>query len=278
MKLKIRQFVLANLVIGLAGIIGILSGILIGGSFVQPLLESIGIGLLAAALVNLLDRVLILEAPVQRIEVVAEQRNAIPDQILDRKFKAKKVDIIGVSLNHFLYELTRDSGKVIISRLLQHNLQLRIFLVNPASKYLEQRAFEDNEERNELVEHQKEAVKDCIKFYEHLLGSYNALKKAGKLDTHLTGSLQIILLDCCPYVTVYRVDDDIYWGVYTSNKSGVDLPLFKTSLVQDPILFNHLHEHIHGLIGIENKYPRLVNMPNYEGPTLAKNVAEDALK
>jgi hypothetical protein len=244
-------------------------------------LEAVGIGLLAASAVNILDRAVTLEpppVPIQRIEVISERRIIIPDPISELKYKAKKVDLIGVSLNHFLKELVNDSRQTIITRLLKHNLQLRIFFVHPASKYLEQRAFEDNQDLCKLVERQKEAVELCVEFHKQLQEAYESLSKAGKLDSHLTGSLQVILLDCCPYITIYRVDEEIFWGLYTSGTSGVNLPLFKTSMNSDPTFYNHLHEHIHAFLGHEDRFPKLVNMPELGKPTLAKKLAKDALK
>ena len=76
-------------------------------------------------------------------------------------------------------------------------------------------------------------------------------------------------MDFCPHQTIYRIDDeDIYWGLYTSSSSGVDLPLFKTSILQDPILYKHLHQDIHGLLERDSKYPDLVNMPEMNEPAL----------
>jgi hypothetical protein len=281
MKPNLRYFIVVNMFIGAVGVICILIGINVGGAIVRPILEATGIGLLAASAVNILDRALTLEPPpppIQRIEIIAEKRSAIPEQIMDLKYKAKKVDIIGVSLNHFLHELTNDSRQGIITRLLKHNLQLRLFLVHPVSKYLEQRAFEDNEDISKMIERQKEAVKLCVQFYGQLLDSYNVLDKSGKLDRHLTGYLQIILLNCCPYLTICRIDEDIYWGLYTSKQSGVNLPLFKTSMKLDPTFYNDLHQHIHGFMGHEDKYPKLVNMPEIGKPTLDKKVAANALR
>jgi hypothetical protein len=251
------------------GIIIVQSGIIQGGSRWMPLLDALGIGLVAAGAVNIFDRAITLEAPPQRIEVVAEKRVAVPDQILNQKFKAAKVDIIGVSLNHFLEELINDPKQIIIRRLLEHNLQLRFFLVHPESLYLKQCARENQIEFSKLKKRQIHEVELCVKFYQQLHDAYAAAKKAKKLDTHMTGSLRIKLMDFCPYQTIYRIDEeDIYWGLYTSSSSGVDLPLFKTSITTDPILYKHLHQHIHGLLDRDSKYPDLVNMPEMNEPAL----------
>ena len=94
----------------------------------------------------------------------------------------------------------------------------------------------------------------------------------------MTGSLRIKLMDFCPYQTIYRIDDeDIYWGLYTSATSGVDLPMFKTSIGQDPILYKHLHQHIHGLLERDSKYPDLVNMPEMNEPALNEELATGIL-
>lgn len=281
MKLQKSYFIIWNLFIGAIGIICIFIGVTFGGSLGRPFWESVGIGLLAACLVNLLDRVLILEpppVPIQRIEVVSEKRVNLPESIIGLKYNARKVDIVGVSLNHFLKELVNDPKQILITRLLKYNLQLRIFFIHPASKYLKQRAFEDNQDIVRLIETQKEAVELCAEFYKQLQKVYDALSQTGMLDEHLIGSLQIILLDCCPYVTIYRVDDEIYWGLYTAGASGVNLPLFKTSMNLDPAFYSQLHEHIHSFMVHEDIYPKLVHMPEMKKPALNRKVLQDALQ
>jgi hypothetical protein len=278
-KLKFWFFIVVNVTLCLVGVISIQAGIINNGPLVRPLLDAIGIGLLAAGAVNILDRTLTLEppptppAPVPRIEVVAEKRLATPQEILDLKYKAAKVDLIGVSLNHVFKELINDPRQGIIDRLLSHNLQLRLFILHPDSIYLEQRAREDKLDIAKLVERQRQAVRLCVDFYEQLRARYDSAKDLGILDTHMTGSLQIKLLDFCPYITIYRVDDDIFWGLYTSHTTGVDLPLFKTSMNHDPGLYKHLHEHIHGLMDRDLKYPDLVSMPEMGEPCLNEGLA-----
>ena len=90
MKLKLSFFIMVNLFIAALRVICILVGLLLGGRVLLPLLEAVGTGLLAAAGVNLLDRSLSLEAPDsrQRVQVVAETRTNLPDEIVDLKCTA----------------------------------------------------------------------------------------------------------------------------------------------------------------------------------------------
>ena len=55
-KIKLPNYLFINALLLAVGIIAILLSIIYGGPVVRPVLESIGIGLLAAAAVNLLDR------------------------------------------------------------------------------------------------------------------------------------------------------------------------------------------------------------------------------
>jgi hypothetical protein len=283
MKLKLYFFIAINVILGLVGALLIFWGIIDKGEIARPFLESIGVGFIAAGFVNIFDRALTLEPPPvlkQRIEVITEKRNTTPQEIHDRKYQAAKVDLIGISLTHILREFTSDPGqKKIIDRLLNNNLQLRLFMVHPHSKYLEQRALEDDIEIAKLIEKQKTAVKLCVDFYEKLNAAYDAAANNNQLDIHMTGHLQIKLMDFCPYVTIYRLnEEDIYWGLYTSDKAGVNLPLFKTSSSQDAVLYRHLYQHIHGVMERDKKYPDLVCMPDLGKPVLNKKVLADALK
>ncbi len=282
MKLSLRSFILVNVILCLVGVVSVFYGIITSDVLFKSLLQAVGIGLLAAGAVNIVDRSLTLEpppVPQQSVEVVAEKRIATPQEILDLKYDADKVDIIGVSLTHVLEEMINDPRQRIIDRLLKHNLQLRLFMVHPASEYLKQRAHEDKQDVAELVSNQKHSVELCVKFFDQLNEAYKSASKAKTLNKHLTGSLQIKLLDFCPYITIYRIDEeDIYWGLYTSDKAGVNLPSFRTSSSQDPSLYKHLHQHIHGLMDRDVKYPDLVSMTEMGRPILNNDLAEKTLK
>ena len=88
-KLKIYFFVALNIILGLIGVVAIQWGLIKGDELSKPLAESIGIGFIAAGLINIFDRLLTLE-PVpeqfQRIEVVAEKRISTPQRIYSRRF------------------------------------------------------------------------------------------------------------------------------------------------------------------------------------------------
>ena len=281
MKLQLKYFIVVNIGLCLVGVVCILIGIIVADLLLKPLLEAIGIGLLAAGAVNILDRSLTLEpppVPIQRVEVVSERRIATPQDILNLKYEAAKVDIIGVSLTHALEEIINDPRQKIINRLLKHNLQLRLFMVHPCSEYLKQRAREDKQDIVELVNSQKHSVQLCVKLFDQLSEAYKAATTAKTLNTHLTGNLQIKLLDFCPYMSIYRINEgDIYWGLYTSDKSGVNLPLFRTSASQDPTLYKHLHQHIHGLMERDVKYPDLVSMSELGRPILGESLVAEIL-
>jgi hypothetical protein len=289
-KIKLPNYLFINTLLFAGGIIVLLVGIILQGALVRPLLESIGIGLVAASAVNLLDRFFSVEAPSalpvpplpspkEKIVLAAYKRSLTPPEILDLKFSAAKVDIIGVTLNHAVGDLTKDGGKQIIENLLFHNLQLRLFLVHPGSAYLKQRAIEDKDDYEKLVKRQVDTLKECEKFYQLLHKRYEFAKKRGKLDTRFTGSLQIKLLDFCPYISIFRINDDkIYWGLYTSGATGLNLPLFLTTTERDPDLYAQLHDHIHGLMDRDTRYPDLMYMTNVGEPILDQKVYQSAIE
>jgi hypothetical protein len=275
-------YISLNVSLGLLGVVLIFWGIVNQGEIAKPLMESIGTGFIAAGLINILDRALTLEPPTaqkQRIEVVAEQRVATPKDILDLKYKADKVDIIGVNLNYFLEELVNDKNQQLITRLLYNKLQLRILLMHPDSPFLAERALEDGVPHAKLIKLQKQAVTLCSKFHEQLRTQYDSATKAPNFDFHNTGHLQIRLISFCPHLTIYRVNDNvIYWGLYTSNKPGTQLPLFMTSQDRDWQLYKHLHEHIHGLLERDRAYPDLVSMPKMGEPTINEDLVKSIMQ
>ena len=284
MKLNLKFFVAVNVIICLVGIICVFWGIDLKTEIATPLLDAIGIGLLAAGAVNILDRSLTLESPSvpkPRIEVASDKRidtTEVMQSIHELKYKTNKVDIVGVSLTHVLEEFKEDPDKI-ISRLLRNNLQLRLFFVHPNSKYLEQRAQEDKWDITDLMKRQKYAVGLSVEFYNELRRAYDKAVSEKTLNTHKTGSLQIKLLDFCPYITVYRIgEEEIYWGLYTSHTSGTNLPLFKTALAQDPMLYRHLHQHIHGLMERDLKYPDLVSMSEMGEPILNNDLVKKIME
>lgn len=282
MKLRMKYFIAVNVGLAIFGAFLIAIGIIDGEKLRRPLLEALGTGLVAAAAINILDRALTIEQPPSqptRIEVVAEKRIATPQKIYDLKYDTSKVDIIGISLNHVFEELVNDPAQRIIDRLLRHNLQLRLFFMHPDATFLIQRAREDNWDHKDIIERQKRAVKLCQVFYEQLRAAYDAALNARVLNTHQTGSLQIKLLDFCPYITIYRIgEEEIYWGLYTSSATGVNLPLYRTSNIHDPSLYKNLHQHIHGLIDRDLKYPDLVSMPEMGAPEINTELLGKILK
>lgn len=280
-RLKFPYVLLINFSLCILGAFIAYIGINQAVSVQRSLLEAIGIGLFAAGAVNLLDQSLGVELPPpppppppqpsakERVILASYRRKDTAREILELKYNATKVDILGVTLNHALEEIVKDRKQTIIKNLLFHNLQLRLFLVHPNSSYLSQRAVEDNEDISLLVARQKATVAKCAEFYKLLRKRYDIEKRNGTLDTRLTGTLQIKLLDFCPYISIYRINEDrIYWGLYTSGTTGVNLPLFLTTPERDPELYAHLHDHIHGLMRRDQSYPDLVRMPSMGEPVL----------
>lgn len=286
-KVKTPHYMLINLLLLALGIIVILFGIIQGSTY-RALLESIGIGLLAAAAVNLFDRLFKVEEPDslpvppaplpgERVVLAAYKRCLTPPEIHALKFSASKVDIVGITLNHAIEELVKNEGKQIIENLLFHNLQLRLFMVHPCSPYLHQRAIEDNDDYDALVNRQMAAIRGCVRFYELLKKRYDAEMSRGKLDTRFVGSLKIKLLNFCPYMSIFRINDDrIYWGLYTSGATGLNLPLYLTTTDRDPGLYAQLHDHIHGLMDRDTLYSDLVWMNGVSAPKLDLKVLTGA--
>jgi len=256
MKLDRRHILLVNVLLIAIGVIFLLWAIIAVQTNGKIFLEAIGIGLIAAGGVNFIDKFFSEKEKEDDIKLVSPQRSDADPLIYMTKYRAKKVDIFGVSVTEVFNEFLNDQGEDIVDRVFSHRLRLRMVFVHPDADFLNQRAGEDHISAEELRNRQLNSIKLAIRFYKKLLDEYNLrVKKKGKMSK--MGSLEILLIKACPYVSIYRVDNKIYWGLYASHKSGTESPLFLSEKREETGMFDFIKEHYYTHVNNKERFDDL---------------------
>ncbi len=248
MKFTRPIVLLINIVIILLGVILVLTEIMLTPSPLRSLLEAIGTGLIAAGGVNFLDRAFSQESKPDGVIMAATTRVATPRSVFNRKYKAEKIDIVGVSLTECLEEFVNDPNQNMIDRILFEHARLRLMYIHPRASFIAQRAIEDNISKEALINTQIRSTELVVLFYKQIKDRYDLAVNNRALDPRRAGSVQIKLIDFCPYITIDRADDEIYWGLYMSNTRGLESPLFVTTKDQNYALYDHLKKHVDSLL------------------------------
>jgi hypothetical protein len=256
MKFDRRHILLVNVVLIAIGVSFLLWAIIAAPAKGQIMLEAIGTGLIATGGVNFIDRFFVEKEKEEDAKLIAAQRLDVDPFIYAAKYNAKKVDIFGVSVTEPLKEFLNDPSEKIIEKVFTERLRLRLVFVHPDAVFLQQRAMEDHITAEELRARQLSSVKLAIQFYKKLVDAYNQrAKKPGKLSR--MGSVEILLIEACPYVSLYRVDNKIYWGLYASHKSGIESPLFLSEKREDTGLFDFIKEHYYTYVNNKEQFDKL---------------------
>lgn len=247
--LKRKNALLINTIVALIGIIFVLLSVLTNNSMVKEFSVAIGIGLFAAGGVNILNTLFVQEEKEEATisKMIAGERKSAQEWDFERKYHAEKVDIIGISLLDCLLEIVNDPGQKMIDRVLFNRTRLRLVFVHPNAQYLTQRAIEDKVTEDSLRTRQRQSVKLSVAFYKLLNEAYKKAKRHDKLNSKRLGSIEIKLIEFCPYMTVNRADDEILWGLYTSDTAGINSPMFQVT-EKNNILFRCLKNHIYALL------------------------------
>lgn len=253
MKLDRRQILLVNILLICVGVAFLLWAINISQQHVRIILEAIGTGLIATGGVNFIDKLFTEKEAEIDVKLISPQRLDVDQYIYSAKYRAKKVDIFGVSITEALREFVNDPRDEIIDRIFMHRLRLRLVFVHPDAEFLLQRAGEDHISAEELRNRQLNSIKLAIQFYKKLLKEYSdRVDKIGKMSQ--VGSVEILLIKACPYVSIYRVDNKIYWGVYGSHKSGNESPLFLSIKHEEAGMFDFMKEHYYTHVNNKEKF------------------------
>ena len=264
-KFDRKYILIINLVVTVIGGGVVILSINLLESVMRILTEAIGTGLIATGLVNFFDKFFVEAQEETDIDIVS-MRRARPDRaIYGLKYKAEKVDILGVSLADVLKEISRDSRHEMVERVLKQSTRFRLLFIHPDSSFLIQRAAEDHISWDELHDRQVKSVEMAVKFYRLLLEAYNREDKADTLRTSNVGSVEICLINTCPYISLFRADNSMYWGLYTAHKTGEETPLFFSKKMDREGMFEILKDHFYGLLPKEKA----------ENPYLLKMIIKD---
>jgi len=278
MNLPKSTILAINVIIALAGIVLVFVGMTMDTGVFRALLESIGTGLIAAGAVNFFDRFLTAEPFHEGGELVSLVRANADDSIYAQKHNADKVDVVGISLRECMKDIVDDTGQKMINRILNHHSRFRLLLVHPDAAYINQRAFEDKISVESLRDRQRRSIELGILFYKRLKHQYEENSRKGTLHTKLVGDFEIKLIDRCPYFSIFRVDKKIYWGLYASDTTGTNSPLFLTEQDKNPALFEHFKQHFYALYEKDlNGQDNFLLRMDVDSPYLNLELAESVL-
>jgi hypothetical protein len=248
-KVEKPQIIWINLFIIALGIIFILWGYMGTSGAGAGILEAIGTGLIATGGVNLLDRVFT-EAPKRTgVSLVSLMRTTMDPKIHERKDHSLKIDTLGVSITAALAEIYNDSQQMVIKNILyKPNTRVRMMFLHPEAEFMKQRYLEDEfRTLGQLVDCQKKSLEYCVLIYAAIKKRYDNERRIEPGFEPL-GSLVIKLIEVCPYVSMERYDDDLYWGIYTSDSPGKKAPVFLTTEADNSELIRKFKDHFEHLL------------------------------
>lgn len=180
------------------------------------------------------------------VRIVTDNRHKIDSEYRDRKYAARYVDIVGLALSELLEELASDESVRFLKRVVREGTHARLMFLSPTSSYVRQRAAEDGDTLIGLTAKLRQAAGKMHRIYERLCKLYNEEKSRGQYSVDRAGSLEIKVLDLCPYFTIYRTDESILWGMYTSSNMGLYSPALHVKKSHDE-LYQQLSQHFNSL-------------------------------
>lgn len=278
-KLDRRMILLINVGLALLGVTLDAISFTMPQSFGRFFMESVGVGLVATGFVNFFDKFLVEAEKDVEIEIVAMERARTNQTIHRLKYQHEKVDILGVSIAAVLREISEDPQNEMVDRILRHSTRLRLICVHPESPFLVQRASEDHVSWEDLHNRQIQSAENIVRFFKRMRLAYQRESEAGTLRHSNVGSVEVRLINNCPYLSMYRVDDTIYWGLYTTSKSGHESPLFMSKKLDKDGMYELLKDHIYALLSNEgaDNYTLIKMAMKDQPPTLNRALAEQIL-
>jgi hypothetical protein len=211
-----------DLIIILAGASIVLLGGYFNSDLVKGSFQAIGTALVAAGLSAFLiwrfhskttdDE--------QRVSIISGNRIDLESEYVRRKYVARELDIVSIALAGALEEMANDSTERILKRVLFDRVKIRLMFLSPSAGYVTQRATEDGVSISDLENELRRSVEYCASIYRRLEGLFREASTSRTFRRERMGALEIRLMDMCPHYTIYRSDEEILWGIYTSAQRG----------------------------------------------------------
>jgi hypothetical protein len=246
MKSPNQNWGLMDVIIFLAGLVLVLIAAFVPVPVVKSVLEAVGTSSIGASMVSYLIRRFYTETNPRQLEIVAERRGEFAAEFQHLKKPAKTVDIVGISLTGALTDYATDEQ--LLRRVLFERVNVRLLFVSPHSPYVVQRAQEDGVAPEQLRQILIESVQMVSRIHTRLMAMYDGAMRGKTLDRGRIGSFEIRLLELCPHATIYRVDEAIYWGVYSATTRGHESALLRVQ-PQNGSMFSQLAGHFDALWG-----------------------------
>ncbi len=210
-------------------LIGFIVLLLIGYVQTQTAKEQIAAlatSLIAAGLIDFLVRSLHDEPTAQTIEMASDTRAKLDRSYRKRKYEAAETDIVSVALMNVLEEIAHDEDDKFLKHIVFDGAKVRLAFLSPSASYVRQRATEDGVPEEDLKATLQDSVRSCMRVFERLQAVYEAAADRRAHEPHGAGMFVIRAVDLCPYFSINRTDDEMLWGLYTSNHRGVYAPVF----------------------------------------------------
>jgi len=232
---KSHFYILINSILLLLGIIFILLSGYEFNYIITNLLRALGIGLVTASLVNSLMKQLE-EKTIEEIVLTNTKRIKHEKIYTEMRDKSEIVEVMSIALTGALDDYIQN--KHLIEKIFTERHEVRLLFLNPSSPYVKQRAVEDGETEQELINKLIDSIDKSRTICKLLDDAY---MKKNNFQKDKIGSFEIRLFDDCPYFTVFRADDTILWGLYTNYAPGSETSVLEVK--KSSSLFSQLKTH-----------------------------------
>lgn len=264
-------------------IIGILAGVIFVlfanlsfvPEFVGSLLMALGTGLFAACFVNIIMQLCKDKEEEEPAKFITNERINLTQ--FYRKSRAEvrhHHDLLSIAVAGALKDIAHDDR--FIDRILRDRLKVRLLFLNPTSDFVRQRATEDQLTPAEVYRELGDSVALAVGIGEKLRARHAELKRNRLLNESDEGSFEVRLYDGCPYMTLFRADDELIWGLYTAEKRGVNSPAFR-SVRGGSVLAGQLEGHFN-VIWERSKSTSLVRYLEQNAPVVFDGFVEQLKK
>lgn len=264
-------------------IIGILAGVIFVlfanlsfvSGFVGSLLMALGTALFAACFVNIIMQLCKEKEPEEPARFITNERINLTNFYRRSRSEVRHHhDLLSIAVAGALKDIAHDDR--FIDRILRDRLKVRLLFLNPNSDFVRQRATEDQLTVAEVYEELAASVALAVEIGEKLRARHAELKRNRLLNESDEGSFEVRLYDGCPYMTLFRADDELIWGLYTAEKRGVNSPAFR-SVRGGSVLAGQLEGHFN-VIWERSKSTSLVRYLEQNTPVVFDGFVEQLKK